>query len=165
MGASRSAAAETSMSAPLSSPLGLPASPFCWLRHADNVAGGRSFVRQNSLTLWPLFSYRASQSAFSAAVQFTLVLGFAADWVATVNAFVTAQVLLDENLRCHISADQFPGHSVRAVRLSLRFPKNFMFSFIVVVVVGAGEALYDAVRRIRRPSGQRLELYLAVQTA
>jgi hypothetical protein len=82
---------------------------FCWLRHADSVAGGRSFVRQNSLTLWPLFSYRASQSAFSAAVQFTLVRGFAADWVATVNAFVISQVLLNENLRCHISADQISG--------------------------------------------------------
>jgi hypothetical protein len=76
---------------------------------ADNVAGGRSFLRQNSLTLWPLFSYRASQSAFSAAVQFTLVLGFAADCVATVNAFVISPALLNESLRCHISADQFPG--------------------------------------------------------
>ena len=54
-------------------------SPFCWLRHSDSVAGGKSFVRQNSLTLWPLFSNMASHSALSAAVQFTLVLGFAVE--------------------------------------------------------------------------------------
>jgi hypothetical protein len=91
-----SAAGEISTSSPPSVPELVPA----WLcRHSDKVAGGRSFARQNSLTVWPLFSNSANHSERSAGVQLTLVLGFVAAGTATlITAFVIRQVLLVENL-------------------------------------------------------------------
>lgn len=90
------AAGEISTSAPPSA----PALVTTWLcRHSDKVAGGGSFARQNSLTLWPLFSNSANHSERSAGVQLTLVLGFAAAGTATlIAAFAIRQVLLVENL-------------------------------------------------------------------
>jgi hypothetical protein len=83
-----------------SSPPSGPALGPTWLcRHSDNVAGGRSFARQNSLTVWPLFSNSANHSARSAGVQLTLVLGFVATGAARlIAAFVIRQVPLVENL-------------------------------------------------------------------
>jgi hypothetical protein len=90
------AAGDISTSSPPSVPALVPA----WLcRHSDKVAGGRSFARQNSFTLWPLFSNSANHSERSAGVQLTLVLGFVAAGTATlIAAFVIRQVLLVENL-------------------------------------------------------------------
>src|SRR5579871_2898091 len=90
-------AVDTSTSSPPSVPALVPV--WFW-RHNDKVAGGRSFARQNSLTLWPLLSCRASHSALSAAVQLTLVRRFVAavEAVGFVTAFVIVQVLLVENL-------------------------------------------------------------------
>jgi hypothetical protein len=90
------AAGNISTSAPPSVPALVPA----WLcRHGDKVASGRSFARQNSLTLWPLFSNSANHSVRSAGVELTLVLGLVAAGTATfIAAFVIRQVLLVENL-------------------------------------------------------------------
>jgi hypothetical protein len=90
------AAAEISKSSP---PSGTVLGPAWLCRHSDNVAGGRSFARQNSLTLWPLFSNSANHSARSAGVQLTLVLGFVATGAARlIAAFVIGQVPHVENL-------------------------------------------------------------------
>jgi hypothetical protein len=90
------AADDISTSTPPSEPALAPA----WLcRHSDNVADGRSFARQNSLMLWPLFSNSANHSARSAGVQLTLVLALVAAGAARlIAAFVIRQVPLVENL-------------------------------------------------------------------
>jgi hypothetical protein len=72
------------------------------------ILRGRSFARQNSLTLWAFFSDSADHSERSAGVQLTLVIDFVAAGTATfIASFVSGRgsTFLQRRGRCGSGAE------------------------------------------------------------